>query len=777
LYIFNTPPGAWAGDCLGGNTTAPCNQPLGFTAERTFTPSAAGAATATQLKDPLWYAAKYGGFNDVNNNGLPDPGEWDADGDGVPDNYFLVTNPLNLRKQLTKAFDAIQQQNGNSGTIAVAGSRVSAGSFALVPSYNSLAGGRDWVGDLTAFSVASNGALGAPLWSAANRLATKVVSERNIYTARTNVNATNRTTAVTEFQAANLGANASEMFGSLGYTLAQVTNIFGGTTTPQQLVDYLRGTRTREGTTKDVAQFRKRTSVLGDIINSPPVIATKRADYGWSSASGLTAAQRTSYAAYVAAKATKIEYSFVGANDGMLHAFDNSGNEVFSYIPNGVLRNTGLLADPEYQHRYYVDGGLTISDALVGGAWRTLVVGATGAGGRSVFGLNVSTAGAFNANDVLWEVNEQTDGDMGFVLGKPIVVPTESGRWVAIFGNGYNSQTYDPVLFVVDVATGEVLRKIKPIDGTTESNGLGNVSAVDSNGNGLVDTIYGGDLQGNVWKFDISGATPASWGVAFGGAPLFVASDSSGVRQPITGSFEIAVGPGTGYMIYFGTGRYFVSGDNSASLGQQVQTLYGIWDNGTALTTGRTSLVQQQITGSGGTTPEVRSVTRTPVSYLTNRGWYLDLVVATANTGERFIAAPRLQSGKIFFPTYQPGFASECAPGGSNWLYALDPLSGGAAFGIITQPNVGDGSTGGVSTGSGAPSRGVGVTQPQPPPQLFCDPADPTCDKYCDPADATCGLQPPPDTRCSELIIDPTNPGVPLVIQRACGRQSWRQLL
>ena len=769
-YRFNTPPGRAPGYCAGGAPPADCAGLPPTSSVRSFVP---GASSATTLMDPLWYAAKYGGFNEagVTATSMPDGAEWDADANGVPDNYFLVTNPLNLRSQLTKAFDAIQQQNGNSGTISISGARVDANSVAVVPSYNSLAGGHDWIGDLTAYNIGSTGSLSTEKWRASTLLAAKTPASRNILTALSNVTSTNRTTAVQDFQAANLGVTTSDQFNKLGYSMAQITNLFGAVT-PNELVGYLRGVRSKEGTIKPAAPFRRRTSVLGDIVNSPPVIATNRADYGWSASSGLTATQRSTYATYVTSKATRNEHAFVGANDGMLHAFDNAGNESFAYVPNGVLNKMAYLADPDYNHNYYVDGSLTLSDALVGGNWKTLLVGATGAGGRSVFGLNVSAPTAFTAADVLWEVNSATDADMGYVMGKPVIVPTDSGRWVAIFGNGYNSQNYDPVLFVVDVATGDVIKKLSPVDGTAESNGLGNIAALDTDGDGLVDTVYGGDLQGNVWKFDIGGAE-AAWSVALGGAPLFTAVDGSGVRQPITGNFEVAVGPGTGYMLYFGTGSYFQAGDNSSAVGQQVQSLYGIWDDGTALTTGRSTLVGQQITGSTGVSPATRSVSRNPVSYLTNRGWYLDLVVGavTGATGEKFIAAPRIQSGKVYFPTYQPGFATDCVPGGKNWLYALDPLSGGPAFGQVTLPeptgSVGDGNTGGISTGDGAPSRGVGVTQPTPTPVLYCDPADPTC---VPPAT-------PPDTRCSEVIIDPADPTKPLIVQRACGRQSWRQLL
>lgn len=771
LYILNTPPGAWAGDCIAGNTTAPCNQYLGFTATRKFTPATAATTTAIQLKDPLWYAAKYGGFDDANNNGLPDTTEWDANADGVPDNYFLVTNPLNLRSQLTKAFDAIQKQNGPSGTISIAGARVDSTSLAMVPSYNSYAGGHDWTGELSAYNIGTNGVLTTVKWNASTGLATKTPASRNILTAISNVTATNRATTVKAFQAANLGATTADQFGKLGYTVTQVTNAFGGVT-PNDMVAYLRGDRSKEGTVKPTAPFRRRTSILGDIINSTPAIATNRANYGWAAAGGLTAAQRTAYSTYVAGKSTRNEHVFVGANDGMLHAFDNVGNESFAYVPNGVLSKLAYLSDPVYTHNYYVDGSLTLSDVLIGSNWETVLVGAAGAGGRTVFGLNVSNAGAFDASKVLWEVNSQTDADMGYVLGKPVIVPTDNGRWVAIFGNGYNSVNGDPVLFIVDVATGEVIRKLAPVDGDDiNPNGLGNVSALDTDGDGLADTVYGGDLLGNVWKFDIGGTTEASWSVALTGLPLFVAKDAGGVRQPITGAFDVSVGPGAGYMLYFGTGSYFKAGDNSAAAGQQTQTLYGIWDNGTALTTSRGGLVGQQITAASGTTPSTRSVTRNPVNYLTQRGWYLDLVVGTASaTGEKFIATPRIQSGKILFPTYEPGVGSDCVPGGKNWLYALDPLSGGASFGQVTVPpgdTVGGGDTGGISTGDGAPSRGVGITQPQPLTPVYCDPSDPAC------------VPPttPPPTGCSEVIIDPSDPTKPLVVQRACGRQSWRQLL
>jgi type IV pilus assembly protein PilY1 len=775
VYEFNTPTGVYAGGCIGATGSAPCNEGLGFSAVHTFTP---GDSPGTKLKDPLWYAAKHGGFEDSNNNDVPDLApEWDADGDTTPDNYFLVTNPLNLRNQLSKAFDRISNQAGASGTVSLAGARVSGNSFIVVPSYNSLANGHDWFGNLTAYSVLSSGLPGAVRWHASAQMpdTTAEVDARKIYTALGAVNSTNRATQVQEFRAANLGSTNSDQFQRLGYTTADIINLFGGSITPRNLVDYLRGDKTKEGEALNTAPFRARTSILGDIISSSPVIASKRSDYGWALASGLPSAARSGYASYVAAKSGtgRKEYVYVGANDGMFHAFDGTnGNEVFAYIPNGVLHLTGQLADRNYganpQKRYYVDGQIALGDAHDGGNWQTLAVGAAGAGGRTVFGLKVSSPTTFGASDVLWEVNSQTDTDIGHVMGKPVIVPLANGSWAAVFGNGYNSDSSDAVLFVVDIFTGQVIKKIVAPDGdNVNPNGLGNIAAVDTTGDGLIDTIYGGDLLGNVWKFDLAGTTTSSWGVAYGGTPMFVARDRDGNRQPITGGLEISVGPGLGYMVYFGTGTYFKMGDNNSASGQQVQSLYGVWDNGvTAITGARSgSLVEQQIIAQAG---GARAITRNPVNYVSQRGWYLDLIVGTADTGERFIGTPRIQSGRILFDAYQPGITTECQPGGQNWRYGLNLLTGGAALGQVKTAGgqtIGGDSTGAVATTEGAPSRDVAVTQPPTAyPPLYCDPADASC------------TPPPPGAKCSEVIIDPNDPADSIIVQRACGRQSWRQL-
>ncbi|NLC61936.1 MAG: pilus assembly protein PilC, partial [Gammaproteobacteria bacterium] len=266
-----------------------------------------------------------------------------------------------------------------------------------------------------------------------------------------------------------------------------------------------------------------------------------------------------------------------------------------------------------------------------------------------------------------------------------------------------------------------------------------------------------------------------SWNVAFGDKPLFTAI-REGVPQPVTGSIEISRGPFGGVNLYFGTGRYFAEGDNETS---EVQSFYGIWDSpGQGPVAGRGALIQQLIsagTMSNGYT--TRNISRNPVSYATSRGWYVDLVVGTEAAGERFIGAPRLQSGKVIFATYQPGAAICSAGGGQNWEYALDILTGGGAMsGVTVTPDgasvcVGD--CGAITLnpdGTGAPVRSIDIFVPQPfrpgtgaTPPGACDPADPAC--VDDMINAS---------KCT-FVLRAAGAG-PQHLPRPCGRQSWRQV-
>jgi type IV pilus assembly protein PilY1 len=474
----------------------------------------------------------------------------------------------------------------------------------------------------------------------------------------------------------------------------------------------------------------------------------------------------------------------------MLHAFNaETGAEVFAYIPSMVLGHVGNLLfpydaadgnDQKFQHRYFVDGPITVSDARWGASWRTVLVGSAGAGGKGVYALNVSNPSALGASSVLWEVSGSVAGTtgqrIGHVLGKPVVVPTRIGTntpiWKAVFGNGFGSTSGTASLFVVDVETGNV-NTIEAIEsgGPATPNGLGSVVLVDryiSNtttrgSDGYADTAYGGDLHGNVWKFDLRNNT-----VANGGQPIFTA-EIAGQRQPITGGLEVASGPGGGVLIYFGTGSY--SFENDAT-DQSLQSLYSVLDTGSSTpnTASRADLAQQElIAGMDG----FRSLSGNAVNYVTQRGWYMDLATVLAGDvtllGERFVGNPRLQSGLILFPTFEPGGVAgdPCAAGGTNWLYALNAISGASGL---------SGLRAGSPTGTSAPTGTVGTqlatsgTIPVKDVAVLLPPPPGAVESTATAAEIAAALD-----RTCDLVISVAG-APPLYLPRACGRQSWRQV-
>lgn len=820
VYELNTPSGVWAGGCIGRTGSSPCNQGLGFTSTRTFSPGSAGVGE--KLRDPLWYAAKYG----TPASAAPDADDG-VDDNGEPKNYFLVTNPLMMRTQLSKAFDLAARADLELGNQSISGARVGGGgaSFTLQPRFWRERNGKDWFGNITAIEVKTDGTLGDNLWSAAARL--PAPAARGIYTIHQVGGGTSSTIGAAAFTDGALPGTSDFKLNLLGINPLQVASRYGGTYTAADFIDYVRGVQAREE--GQGGTLRARSSVLGSIINSEPVIGSARSDFGYAMYSD---SMFSGYGDFLKQKREAgNNFVYVGANDGMLHAFNantqpcaaqagrtcaaaGAGTEVFTFIPNGVLDKLGNLALPDdlYDHQYYVDGQIAVSDAKNGSAWKTLLAGTTGAGGRSIFVLDVTNPNSFSASSVLWERNQKVDQDIGYLQGRPLIVPLENGDWGVLFGNGFGGQRSDPSLYILDAFTGEVIKKITADDGEPASvvssvtdwictttgltcalrsapfNGLGQITAIDKSGNGRVDTVYGADLQGNMWKFDLSSSNESAWNVAFAGEPLFTA-EVDGERQPITGGIRVAAGPGNGVMVYFGTGRYMYQSDNTVPASPQVQSLYGVYDNFAAPVPnqagvgGRGALGRQLITGQVVNDGQiVRNLSRNVVAYYgatAKRGWYLDLAVDGRTTadadpdlqaiGERFIATPRIQSGRVFFTSYTP-LEDSCSPGGLNFVYGLDLLSGAGAISNLRilpndSPACTDGQCGAVAIGA---ADGDGEGSAQPPVTgtgaVAINPikkVDDTC------TGASCATF----EQC-EVVIYPGG----FVLPRPCGRQSWRQL-
>ncbi|MEE8511020.1 MAG: PilC/PilY family type IV pilus protein, partial [Acidiferrobacterales bacterium] len=697
--------------------------------------------------NPLWLVGKYGGFIDENGNNEPDlASEWDSDGDGEPDNYVRATAPQKLISGLNKAFADVEARTSSAAAVALNSGSLDANSKLYQARYKS----GDWTGQLLAFTIDTlTGAVNTPeVWDAGAKLTTAVQG--------TGWNTTREVitfdgTQGIPFRWASLSTAMQTELNKNAQGVADVTGAEQG----DKRLEYLRGDDANEGTGNS---YRVRAGKLGDIVDSSPVFV---GDPGFNYPDDLESSGEK-YSTFVANKNGRTGIVYVGGNDGMLHGFDAAtGEEKLAYVPNVVFPQLTKLTDANYTHQFYVDGSPTAGDAFWSSAWHTVLVGGLNRGGQGVYALDVTNPATFdeaNASSlVLWEYTDADDNDLGYSYSRPAVVRMADGSWAAVFGNGYNnteadgdaSSTGNAVLYLVNIQNGNLIKKIDTGQGTAQDptgssrpNGLTTVSPVDVDGDRIIDYIYGGDLFGNLWKFDVTSTTASSWGVAYGG-PLFVAKDAGGTVQPITTNPEVGLHPqfnsggnfnNGGYVIYFGTGKYLESADN-ASTGAQTQTFYGIWDPdlGTKPTIARSGLLQQQILRErtvtvNSVTADVRITSDNAITWAPDPlnpgsdhlGWYMDLVNTDdgSNTdpkGEKQVTESILRNGRIIFTTQIPATAP-CDFGGSGWLMELDLADGSrlgdppfdfdddGVFDLVDDGNGNNVAPGGIKSTGGAPS-------------------------------------------------------------------------
>jgi type IV pilus assembly protein PilY1 len=374
----------------------------------------------------------------------------------------------------------------------------------------------------------------------------------------------------------------------------------------------------------------------------------------------------------------------VGANDGMLHGFDASlgasgGSELFAYVPDSVFENLHELTQPDYTHRYFVDGSPRVADAYFGGGWKTIVVGATGAGGRSVFALDITNPGSMDNADVLWEFNHPS---MGHTMGQPAVAPLANGQFGVVVTSGYDTGVADGVIWILNPADGSIIHST-----TLPGSGyLGAPLVVDLNSDRVADRIYVGDTEGNLWRVDVNNSSTSQWkppsGLRSGSTPLplFVARDSSGNRQAITAPLSSAFNDKGLHSLFFGTGSFYRADDMLVQNPADVQSFYGIIDRGEQIT-GRGELLEQEIlietTAQGG---RVRGVTANEMEP-GDSGWFIDLMWkgsygGPGPAGERVVARAAVRGDRVIFATIIPN-PDPCDYGGDSWIMELNTFSGG----------------------------------------------------------------------------------------------------
>lgn len=594
--------------------------------------------------------------------------------------FFSADTPDSLVSAFKAVKNAIEVATPSAAALAANSTSIQTGALVYQATFNS----KDWSGDLSAYSVGFGGVVSpTAAWNAAAKL--PAAASRTIYTFDGSDGVSFNWGALSANQQTALNTDASGAADTNGSTR----------------LDWLRGVQSNEE--KNGGIFRNRTKVLGDIINSDPAFAHAD-DFGYAD---MVAGEASSYGTYVLNKSGRTPAVFVGGNDGMLHAFradageTESGVELFAYVPSGVYQNLSKLTDPAYAHKYYVDGGPTVGDAYLSTGWATVLVGGLGGGGKSIFALNVGDVANPSASMVMWEY---TEADLGLTYSKPQIARLNNGQWAAIFGNGYNSANERAYLYVVNLQTGALIAKIEA--GSATANGLSTPVLYDSNDDMIADYAYAGDLQGNLWKFDLTSFANQS-------TPLFVARNDSDQVQPITAQPTIGGHPNGGVLVYFGTGQYLEASD---PLVTEVQSFYGIWDNGSAITTTDRSELQEQTIVATTTEfgAELRETSTNTVDWATKFGWYMDLDQPSP-AGERVVTQALLRYGRVIFLTVIPS-TDTCNAGGVSWLMELDAVTG-AQTGTSSFDFNNDGSfDSDDNLASGATASGVqttvGITKP-----------------------------------------------------------------
>ena len=674
----------------------------------------------------LYLAAKYGGFNDsvVTSVNAGDTGSPFATGDntlwigadGDAKNYFLVSDAQKFLDSIADVFARIVEETGSIAGGAISTQRLSAKESAGVfqARFNPVA--NYWSGRLLKYPISlstdeSSLVIGnTPVWEAGDVL-TKASKADNGAGRKIVIGSplgSQSTVPPTNFIWSELAQAHRD---ALNTTRGNLIDALGS-----DRLDYLRGDQRKEiSSNAPTNLFRPRDMVLGDIVNSGLVYQGK------PSASSSEASYQTFYNA----NKGRSPVVFVNANDGMLHAFnDSDGKEAFAYIPGFLAKKLSNLPDQDYSHMSMADATPTVGEAKMGSNWSSVLVSGVGGGGQGVFALDVTNPSTFSKDSVLWEFTDRDHPSMGNVIGSPRILKVRTTnsnvtpaayKWFAVVASGVNNYALDgavydsgnPSIFLLDLsfkpsptnawAEGTNFWRIElPQTSTILAKGLIGFNVLTNFSTSALETLYAGDLQGNVWKLDfrLNGfnsdnlSTNAAANltkftqlrVSGAAAPMFIATATDGSLQPITGEPVITNGFSGSKLISLGTGKFLEETDTTVPL-PTTASFYTLLDKDEVISS-RSNL---QI----GTVNSAGVVAVPPFVYgPTKMGWYFDF---SKPLGERQVSDITTVPGKLFFGSLYPTQGA-CGEGGGR-LYALNTKTGNGSseesqVGILAAPLV-----------------------------------------------------------------------------------------
>lgn len=629
--------------------------------------------------------------------------------------FFSAKNPTDFLNGIKSALAQIQDRKGAGNAITLSATNTTASANSVYRFLASYYTGQ-WTGSLTAETLNPTNQTYTQAWTVNTVFPS--AANRNIWSVNRTASTTNTQTPVAFVlgSANTLPAIDAPLLAGLDYYI-------GGTkqgTTRAAMLNYLRGDNSD-------STLRQRKAVLGDVVSSTPVYIAAPDKTLFVNA---TFPGASTYAAFVASKTNRTPLVYLAANDGMLHAFrvkqgltngildpnKPAGQEIFAYLPGGVLAQSanstaGIsnLANPQYgvvdgvtgaqavPHQYYNDGRITTQSVYMNGVWKTILIGTTGRGpAKSIYAMDITNPDNFEsatttANNILWERSAGDTGSctgsitsgcssyIGQMTGAPVIGQVKDGvntKWVVFIGNGYNSTMNKPALLQFDLATGAL--NVRATTGAT-NDGLAEPGlAQPDTKTGISTQAFAGDLNGNVWSFDLTASTGA-------GTKIFQAKDANNAAQPITSLISLNYDSKAKMTwAYFGTGRYLSDSDVSSA---QVQTWYGIKvaTDSTALpapsvvsaTTTRTNLTQRSILSeiSAGNGNLLRATSPATTNDMNSKlGWYMDL---STQNGERIINRTQFIGGLALVTTMIPKVSDPCNTVPSGAVMLVDPFTGG----------------------------------------------------------------------------------------------------
>jgi len=537
--------------------------------------------------------------------------------------FFLASNTKEFADALSEAFASIDARTASATNTTSAGNMLKNELYNFTTTFNS----GTWLGDIIALQIKIDNSKKVDLdkntgWKLSSTFTT------------VNANFSSRTILTRYGGTAQL------------FTKNTITDAVFGRSSGNAAVsvadniDYLRGVSSKEVGGQGGSLRQRNGTPMGDIVNSSPFYALDS------------------------------DTLYVGANDGMLHGLEaQTGKVLFSYVPKGInAEGMASLSSPQYEHRFLVDGAIDVSTKKITDN-KNILIAALGRGGRGVFALDVTDPHAMGVAQALWDNTTQdttTDPDMGYVLGRIRIRSGNGDKTWALVPNGIESPNGHSVLFAYELdADGNIAQTHRLKAGTGPDNGLMSLGMADINGDGAIDIVYGGDLKGNLWRWDFSKATPEE-------ATLLFSTDG----QPITGGITNARNPVTEEIfVGFGTGR-FIDEDDLPTEAPQIQSIYGIVDSTTTVKQFELQERDIEISRAKNQGDEIRAFQKYEELPPDKKGWFLNLPAE-----ERVISDPSMMGSEAMLIATvippDPDDSTDCeSVAGTGYLNAINLFTG-----------------------------------------------------------------------------------------------------